>query len=246
MRAFSGVTAAFLLLTASVPALAQEGGYAPAEMYAPPPPAPYGYPYSPDGDSGLPYTAGLRGSLAFAGNRNTTVPNPSTPMAVGTDTGYGGSVYLGARLGYGLRLEGELLYRHSPLGSFSLANVATPAWGYADTIAPMLNLLWDWPVTDFPFRPFMGAGIGAAYSQVSVHDRTYATSYLRKSNWNFAYSLIGGAEMPLSQTSRLTAMYRWMKIDDAGFKCGTGGAATYGCLSSFTNQSVDLGLEMDL
>jgi opacity protein-like surface antigen len=205
---------------------------------------PYGYIYNPDGDSGLPYVAGLRGSFAFESHLNTT---PASPVhtAAALDVGYGGSVYAGLRLGYGLTLEGEALFRHMPLSGLTVNGTATPASGYSSVAAPFLNLLWDVPVPDFPFRPFIGAGIGAAFTQTEIHNPANTFDYLYKDNWNFAYALMGGAELPLSQSARLTALYRWMRVNNAGFACGTGGAAQ-SCFSDITNQGVDLGLEMDL
>lgn len=233
MRVVLGVIAGLLLLASAGTALADGEG------------EPYGYIYSPDGDSGLPYVAGLRGSFAFQSNLNT---NPASPVhtAAALDAGYGGSIYVGARLGYGLRLEGEALYRFMPLSGLTVNGTATTAKGSSSMAAPFLNLMWDFPVPDFPFRPFIGAGIGAAFTQTAIHNPGNTFNYLYKDNWNLAYDLMGGAELPLSQSSRLTAMYRWMRVNNAGFACGTGSAVVQSCVSDITNQSVDLGLEMDL
>lgn len=232
MRAVLGAVTGLLLLVPVGAATAQGEG------------EPYGYIYSPDGDSGLPYVAGLRGSFAFASDLST---NPASPVhtQAALDTGYGGSVYAGIRLGYGLTLEGEALFRHMPLSGLTVNGTATAAKGYSDVTVPFLNLMWDFPVPDFPIRPFIGAGIGAAFTNTAIRNPASTADYLYKDNWNFAYDLMGGAELPLSQSSRLTAMYRWMRVNNAGFACGTGGALQ-SCVSDITNRSVDLGLEMDL
>jgi hypothetical protein len=53
--------------------------------------------------------------------------------------------------------------------------------------------------------------------------------------------------MPLDETSRLTAMYRWMQTRDAGYKCTTAGTTLSTCLdANVNNSSVDLGYQMGL
>jgi opacity protein-like surface antigen len=207
----------------------------------------YGYAYQPDGDSGLSSFAGLRGSLAFSSGANSHVPTaPPTSLRASYNTGGGGSVYIGTRLPYGLRLEAEALYRDLPLQTATLGGTVTPAHGYASIAAPMANLFWDLPVPDFPFRPFIGAGIGAAYTSSDLRDPTNANTYLTSHKWAPAYQFMGGAEVPLSQSSRFTAMYRWLQIDGTPDSCGVSGAATMACRSNLNTQSIDLGLEMDL
>ena len=160
--------------------------------------------------------------------------------------GGGGSVYVGTRLPYGLRVEAEALVRYLPLGTLNLGGVATPAHGQAWLAAPMLNLLWDLPVPDFPFRPFIGAGIGGAFTSVNLRDPTNANTYMTAHAFAPAYQFMGGAEVPLSQSSRFTAMYRWLQVDSTSGSCGIAGAATLSCKSNLNSQSIDLGLEMDI
>ena len=72
-------------------------------------------------------------------------------------------------------------------------------------------------------------------------------TYLSGNRWNLAYSFMGGVAVPLSETSRVTAMYRWMQVRDAKHKCAVTGAVQSACLKNDINSlAVDLGLEMDL
>lgn len=72
-------------------------------------------------------------------------------------------------------------------------------------------------------------------------------SYARQKRWDLAYSFIGGLAVPLSDSSRLTAMYRWLQVRNAGHKCAVGGSLQSVCLDNNVNSSaVDLGYEMDL
>jgi opacity protein-like surface antigen len=227
----SGVVLAGLLLACPVAAAAQDAQFEQA------------------GDSGLPRFAGLRGSFAFINNSSTTVPAaPPQGLHGAFDNGGGGSVYVGARLpaGFGIELEG--LYRYLPIHSVTLGNANSAngvAGSHAQMGASMVNLFFDLPVPEFPLRPFFGAGVGGAYVAADAADNS-GNDYLRSSNWQFAYQFMGGAEIPLSQSSRLTAMYRWLQVGDVNSKCGLGGAASFACKARYNTQSVDLGIEMDM
>ena len=100
------------------------------------------------------------------------------------------------------------------------------------------------PLPDFLVQPFIGAGVGAAYADVSLKDAS--ATYLHATRWNLAYDFMAGAALPLSQTSRFTAIYRWLHVDDVDLKCGTSGAPTLACKSDLTYQGLDVGLEMDM
>jgi opacity protein-like surface antigen len=223
---------AALVLAAAAPAWAQDTGY--------------GYRFRTDSDPGISAYAGLRGSLAFSGNAKTTIPTtPPAALRASYNTGGGGSVFLGAKLPFGLRLEAEGLVRYLP---FDQVTTGTPAVarGHTSVVAPMANLMWDLPIPDFPVRPFIGAGIGGANVSANLRDATNANTYLKSDNWGMAYQLMGGASFPVTQNTRFTAMYRWLQVDNVHAACGTSGAPTLSCRSSLNSQSVDLGLEMDL
>lgn len=232
---------ALLALLAAVPALAQPW------TVPPPPSGP-----SPAEDGGPMISSGgyvgLRGSMAFNGNRDTTWAPTAVPTAIRASyaTGGGGSVYLGVYLPLNLRAELEALYRWQPLSTLSLGGVATPASGNTRIAAPFLNLFWDVPMPDdIGLQPFVGMGVGAAYVDTSLGDA--ANTYLRQNRWDLAYSFMAGLAMPLDETSRLTAMYRWMQVRDGGHRCATGGTVLSACLdNNIDSQSVDLGYQIDL
>lgn len=191
---------------------------------------------------------GLRGSYALNANAAETYAPTSPPTALRASyaSGGGGSVYLGARLPLNLRLELEALYRWQPLSTLSLNGVGTPATGSTRIAAPMLNLLWDIPIADdLGIQPFVGMGVGAAYTETDASGG--GNTYMRQNRWDLAYSFISGLAVPLSDSARITAMYRWMQVRDAGHKCAVTGTLQSICLDNNVNSSaVDLGLEMDL
>ena len=191
---------------------------------------------------------GLRGSMAFNGNHDTTWTPTAAPTTLRASyaTGGGGSLYLGVYLPLNLRAELEALYRWQPLSALSLNGVGTPASGNTRIAAPFLNLFWDVPIPDdMLIQPFVGMGVGAAYVNTLLGDAS--NTYLRQNRWDLAYSFMGGFALPLDETSRLTAMYRWMQVRDGGHRCTTAGLTPSACLdNNIDSQSVDLGYQIDL
>lgn len=190
----------------------------------------------------------LRGSYAFSGNATTTYA-PTTPMTQlrgSYASGGGGSIALGAYLPLNLRLEVEGLYRFQPLSRLSINGINTPASGHTQIATPMANLLWDIPLPpNSPLQPFVGMGVGAAYVQTNASGG--GNTYMRQNRWDPAFSFIAGMALPLDDASRLTAMYRWIQVHDAGHKCAVSGTVQSVCLSNSVNSSaVDLGYELDL
>lgn len=191
----------------------------------------------------------LRGSYALSGNATTTWA-PTTPMTQlrgSYASGGGGSIVVGARLPYNLRVEFEGLYRYQPLSKLTLDGVPQPGVsGRTQIAAPMMNLLWDIPVPfDSPLQPFVGMGVGAAWTETLAQGG--GNTYTRQNRWDPAYSFMTGFALPLDDRSRLTAMYRWMQVRDAHHKCAVSGTTQSICLNNAVNSSaVDLGYELDL
>jgi opacity protein-like surface antigen len=190
----------------------------------------------------------LRGSYAFSGNATTTyAPTaPATELRGSYANGGGGSIAFGTHLPLNLRLEIEGLYRYQSLSKVSLNGVDTVAGGHTQIASPMMNILWDIPMpVESDLQPFVGMGVGAAYVETAASGS--GNTYMRQDRWDPAYSFMTGMAMPLDDSSRLTAMYRWMQVRDAGHKCAVSGTVESNCLSNSVNSSaVDLGYEMDL
>lgn len=204
-------------------------------------------PQGPDPLTGV--YAGLRGSYAFSGNAVTTwaPTTPLTQLRGSYGAGGGGSIFVGAHLPYNFRVEVEGLYRYQPLSRIALNGVnAGPVSGRSQIAAPMMNLLWDIPVpAESPIQPFVGMGVGAAYTETRATGS--GNTYMRQNRWDPAYSFMAGLALPLGDSSRLTAMYRWMQVRDARHKCATSGLVQSVCLNNNVDSSaVDLGYEIDL
>lgn len=201
---------------------------------------PYTSPY--DG----PFTGaylGLRGSIIDGADTHTTAS--AVDLRAHYSTGFGGSAYAGTHLGYGFRLEGELAYHHFTLDNLNIAGVPQAGrHGYQQIFAPMASVFWDPPFPDFIVRPFIGAGAGGAY--VDTHDAVGPADIIGTHGWHFAYQLMGGVALPLSQTSRLTGMYRYFRVESTGYRCTPPALPATVCKADAIDQSIDLGLEFDI
>lgn len=191
----------------------------------------------------------LRGSMTFDG-KGAGVSVPTTPTATSLRPshaiGGGASVALGARLPYGFRVEAEGLFHRKPVQSVNVGGTVTPGAGFVDTAAPMGNLIWAPEFDGIPVHPLIGAGAGMAYSHSRVTDPTQANTYLQHSGWHFAYQAMAGLEVPIAPGTSVTAMYRWMNTNNIPASCGIGGAAGLACKVRSVDQSIDLGLNLDL
>lgn len=196
-----------------------------------------------DGRNGSDSFTGLRGSLDFDGHLSgKAATTPPTTIKADTGTGGGGSLYWGWRLPYGFKTELEVLYRAQPFTTATLNGTSGSLNGYADTAGPMVNLYWTPQIGDIGVRPFVGGGVGYLWNEVGVKG-VAGTSFptIHDDNWHFAYNLMAGLSLPLSASTRLTGMYRWMH-ENVGVNCG--GAVS--CSARADTSSIDLGIEMDL
>jgi hypothetical protein len=237
MRASKALMAVLLL---AAPALAQPYDMPPA----PPPPA------QENGPPGLTSGAyvGLRGSMAFNGNHDTTWAPTSPPTALRASyaTGAGGSLFLGTYLPLGLRAELEALFRWQAASNLSIGGTRTAVGGNTYVAAPFLNLFWDIPLPDdIGIQPFVGLGMGLAYTSTNLYGG--GNTYLRQNRWDPAWSFMSGFNLPVDETSRFSVMYRFMQVRDGGHKCATSGTVLSTCLdNAIDSQSVDLGYAIDL
>jgi len=256
MAARKTLIAGLFLLAGGASALAQGGypdGYIQADPGYPPPAYAASYPEGPSSSSqsGLPNYVGLRGSLALSGGA-TTYTSAATPASLRSsfNTGGGGSIYIGTRLPLNLRAELEGLYRYQDARNIRTNGAASGARGTNQTAGGMLNLLWDIPLPpggDIGIQPFVGMGVGGVYNRLDVRDAGNTTALMQRADWNLAYSFMAGLSVPLSDSSRINAMYRWMQVRDAGLNCAAPGTASARCVNTNLNSStVDVGFEMDL
>lgn len=193
--------------------------------------------------------AGIRGSYAFSGNHVTTWA-PTTPAMTqlrgSLAAGGGGSVVVGTHLPLNLRGEIEGTYRYQSLSKVSLDGVKVAAGGRSQSAGAMMNILWDIPMPlETPVQPFVGMGVGVIHTDLNFAGG--GNTYTHQSRWDPAYSMMAGFALPLDETSRLTAMYRWTQTIHAPHSCAVSGTIQSNCLNNpVDSASVDLGYEMEL
>ncbi|WP_158926448.1 OmpA family protein [Acidisphaera sp. S103] len=167
-------------------------------------------------------------------NGVTSAPGKSLQMDVGA-TGVGS---LGWGFGNGLRAELEFDYRYN-----SLDQSINPGFrngtlhGSEQKFGPMANVLYDFNGLSPAFVPYIGAGAGYQWADVSATNFHTATGTAGE----FAYQAIVGAAIPISAVPGLsvTGEYRLMGL--AGDRTYDGNGVTAVRTDDF-NHSVLIGL----
>lgn len=130
-----------------------------------------------------------------------------------------GTIFLGA-LGYhfgpvlpvgGLRGEVELSFRDNDIDVHSvqaLGGDQPGSTGEASTQALMGNLLLDFD-TGTAFTPYVGGGIGYAWSDLEDYGIEAVPEVLDDDDSAFAWQLIGGIGFALNQQATVTLDYRY-------------------------------------
>lgn len=138
---------------------------------------------------------------------------------------------VGAALGYRIwgsfRMEAEYAYRYNKL-NLSIRHIDEDmrpsrmrGTGKVDTSTALANLLWDIPIGEWGFAPYIGAGVGYGWSNYrsSGSLRVEANNEIShieipkgRNNANgFAWQAIGGVSVPLTLCIDLGIEYRYCK-----------------------------------
>ena len=133
------------------------------------------------------------------------------------DGGFGGLGSIGYALGNGFRFELEGSYRHADLGR-STAGFSTS--GSAQTYGVMANALFDMDVGAPWIYPYIGGGLGYAWTHLSGQAGLTPASFpLTSSNvgqtqGSFAFQAIGGLSFPIPGVPGLsvTTEYRFFAV----------------------------------
>jgi outer membrane protein OmpA-like peptidoglycan-associated protein len=126
-----------------------------------------------------------------------------------TDSGYN----IGGDFGYewrsGLRLEGEVMYRHASFDNFTSSAGVGPLGGSANSTGIMADILYD-IMPHSLWTPYVGAGIGMG--GVSINSFSAPALGIpgnSVTNWEFAYQGIAGVKVQLSPRVSLSFDYRY-------------------------------------
>lgn len=180
---------------------------------------------------------GLGGGLNFLGDSDLDVLG-NVNVDNEYDTGYALSGTVGYDYGQvwqygGLRSELELSYRENDIDGHDVAALggAQPgSTGDAATTALMLNGYHDFS-TGTPFRPYIGAGVGYAWSSLSDYGIQAIPNVLDDDDSGFAWQLIGGVGYDVTSNVTLSVDYRYFS---------TSADVTSSAATGSTDSEVDL------
>jgi opacity protein-like surface antigen len=174
--------------------------------------------FAADGDSFLQGTyLRLGAGLSFPESSGTQEATPfgSVPASVDFDTGYNITGAFGYEWASGLRLEGELGYRHADLAHID--GVATTT-GSSHVGSAMVNALYDFHIGT-ALTPYVGGGIGAGHEEWNnVYGNPGVIPGAHMGSTDFQWQLIGGLSFPLSNRVSLFTEYRYITLDDPSFR----------------------------
>ena len=133
------------------------------------------------------------------------------------DVGAAGLGSIGYGFGNGVRVEIEGNYRTNTLQHFLQTRFPTLAGGDQQTYGAMANVLFDMDVGQNWIYPYIGAGVGYAWTHWQLHDA--GTNYafaenLGGTSGNFAYQAMFGLGIPVPWVVglTLTAEYRFYSV----------------------------------
>jgi len=135
--------------------------------------------------------------------QNTTINGNKTTY----ETGY----VVGGLLGYNwnhyrLRFEAEYAFRRNAISRVHFVTEGSSHHGHFQTSSYMGNLLWDWPVSFWHIRPFIGAGIGYDFQQMHSSNSRIVFSQ----QWHhFSWQLMAGLSYPILRTLDISLQYQF-------------------------------------
>jgi outer membrane protein OmpA-like peptidoglycan-associated protein len=171
-----------------------------------------------DWTSGGSWYVGAKAGGNWLANDTHLVTNSLFPTPIGGSVSYKdgvtGAVQGGFAFGGGLHLEEEFAYRYNQVDRVSPYGAGR---GSMRNYAAMTNVTYELPI-DFPLRPYIGGGIGAA-DYAPYHLRGDGMPYPNyvggPDSWGLAWQAIGGVAYSLDDHIDLTLEYRYFeRIND--------------------------------
>ncbi len=167
------------------------------------------------------------------------------------DTGYAVLGSLGWGFGNGLRLEVEGNFRDNGLDTVTRGHVTAHASGRNNTIGVMTNVLYDMDIGLNWAYPYIGGGVGYAWSQYdnarASISSPFASARSNNTTGGFAYQAIAGVAFPIPAVRglSLTAEYRFFGVNGgtiSGTACGIDCTRAHFHTSDQQNHSALLGV----
>ena len=125
------------------------------------------------------------------------------------------AVAAGYRVCDDLRFEAEFGYRNNHLRKIKISDNYTSfkfkLSGHVETFSGLANVYYDFPVC-FCVRPYVGAGIGYAYTKSKV-SFSYISDYVKHHEDGFAWQVIAGVTYPVYNNVDLALEYRFFRCE---------------------------------
>ena len=121
----------------------------------------------------------------------------------------------GRRLGRILRIEANLSYRRSDVDELTSTGVVLAGSGDVGVFAAMANVYADF-LPSAPIRPYLGVGLGVGVIDVNSDDAANVL-IVDDSSVEFAWNLMAGAVVPVSDAISLFGGYRYLATTDPEF-----------------------------
>lgn len=160
------------------------------------------------------YFAGYAGLTAFPDERFNEEPaGLSGDLGVDEGTDFAGAI--GFKLTPQLRVEGEFSYLNSDFNTIYADGFgAFDMNGSLESKMAMLNLYYDFDFNYKKMRPFVGAGIGYAWHDVSIDDVIGLPINTSDSTSGYIWQVGGGVRYPLAKDVSLIAAMRYIDGQD--------------------------------
>lgn len=157
------------------------------------------------------------GGVNFVRDQNITGADASGAGLAGSAdlaTGYVLGGALGARFLEHFRAELAINYNDTDVDNFSLQGEPSTAKGGLSMLAIMANGYVDFDL-GLGIHPYLGAGIGYAEAEFEARNRSGpGQSEVSDTDGVFAWNLMAGATVPVSQAVDLSLGYRYLATQD--------------------------------
>lgn len=149
----------------------------------------------------------IDGGYSPAGNTEITVNAP-----IGGDVSLKDGFVVSGGIGYafanGLRIEGEVSHRENGLKAGPLVDPG----GKIRATSLMANVYYDFGGRESMLNPYLGAGVGAAFSKLKANNsQAFIPLSIDKNATSFAYQLMAGLGIGVSDNIDLDVGYRYFK-----------------------------------
>jgi opacity protein-like surface antigen len=177
------------------------------------------------------FYAGVRAGGVWADDTQFSITGPNL-VENAYELGFTGSLFVGFEVpdlywGAGARLEAELGYGAFDVDTHTVAGTpvaAANSFGSTDALTAMANLYVDYNLG--ALRPFVGGGIGVARVEFDNHGVTGNLGIMSDTENGFAWQVMAGVGVDVTQALTLEAMVRYQAISGAELVSSTGPTST--------------------